>query len=73
MFDLDDPTQYINYQYSIIGEVYGLIATRILIGFLQGPLHPCLSSFAVAWFPLEQRGRFCSIVFTGVQVKIKNN
>ncbi|XP_055326919.1 putative inorganic phosphate cotransporter [Sitodiplosis mosellana] len=48
------------------GEANGLIATRVLVGFLQGPLHPSLSSFGISWFPIEQRGRFNSMVFIGI-------
>ncbi|XP_031629153.1 putative inorganic phosphate cotransporter isoform X2 [Contarinia nasturtii] len=48
------------------GEAYGLMATRALVGFFQGPLHPSLSSFGIAWYPTEQRGRYCSIVSIGI-------
>lgn len=58
------------YDLLYIGEAYGLIAVRFLIGFLQGPLHPAVSTFAVAWYPMEQRGRYCSVVFIGVSVLI---
>lgn len=53
------------------GDAYGLVVTRILIGILHGPLHPCLSKLAVIWFPIEQRGQFNSIVFVGNAVSKK--
>lgn len=52
------------------GEAAGLIVTRILIGFLQGPVVACMSSLTVAWFPVEQRGRAVAIITMGTSVRV---
>lgn len=51
-----------------IGEVYGLMATRILIGLFQGPLLPGISVFGVVWFPIQERGRTVALVLSGLPV-----
>lgn len=51
-----------------LGDYYGLIATRVILGFVQGPTFPCLSAFVVPWYPVEQRGRLCSIGYIGISV-----
>lgn len=43
--------------------------TRILIGFLHGPVVACVSSLSVAWYPVETRGRAVSIIFMGSSVR----
>ncbi|XP_031629149.1 sialin-like [Contarinia nasturtii] len=48
------------------GEAYGLIATRVLLGFVQGPIFPCLAAFVVPWYPVEERGRLCSFGYIGI-------
>lgn len=53
---------------SLIGDASGLIFTRIMIGFLQGPLITCLGTFFVRWFPIEERGRTTAICFMGGNV-----
>lgn len=50
------------------GDAIGLIISRILYGFLQGPLMPCVAYFSVAWFPIEERGRVSSVFYIGVNV-----
>lgn len=52
-----------------IGDAGGLIFSQVLIGFLQGPLIPAISSFSAGWFPIEERGRMISIIFMGVNVR----
>lgn len=32
-----------------IGDFYGLIAARIMLGILQGPVFPSLSAFVAPW------------------------
>lgn len=56
--------------WSILGDVYGLIATRVILGLVQGPVFPCLSSFVVPWYPVDQRGKLCSIGYIGISVWI---
>lgn len=51
-----------------IGDSSGLIATRVLYGILQGPLTSAVGTFSVGWFPIEERGRFNSIIFVGINV-----
>lgn len=51
-----------------IGGAYGLMAMRALVGFFQGPLHPSLSSFGIAWYPVGQRGVYCSMITIGISV-----
>lgn len=51
-----------------LGDYYGLIATRVILGLVQGPTFPCLSAFVVPWYPVEQRGRLCSIGYIGISV-----
>lgn len=51
-----------------IGDSSGLIAMRVLYGILQGPLTSSVGTFSVAWFPVEERGRFNSIIFVGINV-----
>lgn len=46
----------------------GLIATQVLLGILQGPLIPAISSFSAAWFPVEERSRTISVIFMGINV-----
>lgn len=53
---------------SYAGDVHGLIATRVILGFVQGPTFPCLAAFVVPWYPPEQRGRLCSIGYIGISV-----
>lgn len=33
---------------------------------MQGPTFPSLSAFIVPWYPVEQRGRLCSIGYIGI-------
>lgn len=51
------------------GDVYGLIATRVILGFVQGPAFPSFAAFIVPWYPVEQRGSLCSIGYIGVSVR----
>lgn len=44
------------------------MAAILVVGFMQGPLIPAVSSFAAPWFMTEERGRIVSIVFMGVNV-----
>lgn len=53
----------------VTGDATGMIVTRIAYGFLQGPLIPCIASIQIAWFPVEERGRINSIIFTGINVR----
>ncbi|XP_055326920.1 sialin-like [Sitodiplosis mosellana] len=48
------------------GDSNGLIATRVILGFVQGPTFPCLAAFVVPWYPIEQRGRLLSIGYIGI-------
>lgn len=50
-------------------EAGGLIVTQVLLGFLQGPLIPAISSFSAGWFPVEERSRTISIIFMGINVR----
>lgn len=52
----------------ISGEVNGLIATRVILGLVQGPVFPCFSAFIVPWYPVDQRGKLCSIGYIGISV-----
>lgn len=52
----------------IPGDFYGLIATRVVLGLVQGPVFPCLASFIVPWYPVDQRGKLCSIGYIGISV-----
>lgn len=51
------------------GDATGLIISRILFGFLQGPLFPSVAYFAVTWFPIEERGRVSAVSFIGINVR----
>lgn len=55
----------------ISGEEYGLIATRVILGLVQGPIFPCLSAFVVPWYPIEQRGTLCSMGYIGISVALQ--
>lgn len=55
------------------GDATGLIISRVLFGFLQGPLVPSIAYFAVAWFPIEERGRVSAVCFIGVNVSQMSN
>lgn len=52
-----------------VGDVYGLIATRVVLGLVQGPVFPSFAAFVVPWYPAEERGRLCSIGYIGISVK----
>lgn len=52
------------------GDSTGLIIVRVLIGLSQGIIPPSIASFAVQWFPVEELGRTCSIVYMGINVWI---
>lgn len=41
------------------------VSLRILIGFLQGPIYPCLSTFIQCWVPPRQRGFLGGIAYGG--------
>lgn len=53
------------------GEIYGLVIARAMTGVFQAPLTPCLAAFNIAWFPIEQRGRFSAVITTGIGVNTK--
>lgn len=53
----------------ISGDEYGLIATRVILGLVQGPIFPCLSAFIVPWYPIEERGTLCSMGYIGISVR----
>lgn len=36
-----------------LGDFYGAIVARIILGFLQGPVFPCLSAFVAPWFAIN--------------------
>lgn len=50
------------------GDVGGLIATRVILGLVQGPMFPCLTAFVVPWYPISERGKLCSIGYVGLSV-----
>lgn len=50
------------------GDFYGLIANRVALGLVQGPVFPCLAAFIVPWYPVDQRGKLCSIGYVGISV-----
>lgn len=55
-----------------LGDAIGLIITRTVIGLTQGPLIPSIASIMIAWIPIEERARCCSIAYMGMHVnKIK--
>lgn len=41
------------------------VLLRVLIGFLQGPIYPCLSTFIQCWVPPSQRGFLGGIAYGG--------
>lgn len=41
------------------------IMLRVLIGFLQGPIYPCLSTFIQCWVPPRQRGFLGGVAYGG--------
>lgn len=51
-----------------VAGAYGLIVVRVLMGLCLGPLYPCISAFLVAWVPIGERGRLCSIIYMGSSV-----
>lgn len=51
-----------------IGDVYGLVIARALTGLFQAPIFPCYAAFKIAWFPVEQRGRFSALTSVGLSV-----
>lgn len=50
------------------GGAYALMATRFVMGIFQGPLFPAISSLLGAWVPTKERGRLCSMAFSGMTV-----
>lgn len=51
-----------------MGGAYALMATRFLMGLFQGPLFPSISALLGAWVPTKERGRLCSLAFSGMTV-----
>lgn len=41
------------------------VTLRILVGFLQGPIYPCLSTFIQCWVPPRQRGFLGGVAYGG--------
>lgn len=59
---------FLSFSPNSTGDAAGLIIARVLYGFLQGPLVPSVAYFAIAWFPIEERGRVSSVSFIGINV-----
>ncbi|XP_064549125.1 sialin-like isoform X2 [Drosophila montana] len=52
------------------GDVWGLIAIRILMGVAQGPLFPSLTTLLSYWVPAEERCSLGTFCYSGVTVGI---
>ncbi|KAF2896177.1 hypothetical protein ILUMI_10000 [Ignelater luminosus] len=49
-------------------EWWGVYIIRFFIGFAQGPIYPCLSTFLSKWVPLRERTALGAFVNTGNQL-----
>lgn len=61
--------EFVKYDLKTVGNFYGLITMRVILGLVQAPVFPALGAFVVPWYPAEERGRLCSIGYIGISVK----